>query len=141
MAAPTNEDIIKKTIAETPDLGTLAIDDRDFIIQNGKVDDADKVFNAVKGKTTEFPDALVIKATADQVQVAVGQDAIQNKVADFSFNMKTPLKTVPAAGAKITLAGTYSSYTQSPLLILMDNSEVVEAKKAAPAKKAPVRRR
>ena len=54
--------------------------------------------------------------------------------------MKTPLKAVPAAGTKITLTGTYTSYTQSPLMITMDGGE--ETKKAAPAaRKPPVRRR
>jgi hypothetical protein len=49
--------------------------------------------------------------------------------------MKEPLKTVPNVGDKITLDGTYASYTQSPLMITMsDASQVV---KKAPAK-APV---
>jgi hypothetical protein len=53
--------------------------------------------------------------------------------------MKEPLKTIPAAGDKITVDGTYSSYTSSPLMITMTDGVVIEPKKA-PAK-APVRRR
>ena len=136
--APTNEDIVKKTIAETPDLATLALADKEFIIQYGKPEDADKVFTTVKGKTTEIPDAVFISGTADKIMVAVSDDAIQSKTADFTYNMKTPLKTIPAAGAKITLTGTYSSYTQTPLMIVMDGGEEVSK---APVKKAPVRRR
>ena len=138
--APTNEDIVKKTIADTPDLATLALSDKEFILQYGKPDDADKVFATIKGKTTEIPDATIIDGTtADKVLVAVSDDAVQSKTADFTYNMKTPLKTVPAAGTKITLTGTYTSYTQTPLMIIMDGGE--EAKKAAPARKPPVRRR
>ena len=138
--APTNADIVKKTIADTPDLATLALSDKEFILQYGKPDDADKVFATIKGKTTEVPDATVIDGTtADKVLVAFSDDAVQSKTADFTFNMKTPLKTVPAAGSKITLTGTYTSYTQTPLMIIMEGGE--EAKKAAPAThKPPVRR-
>ena len=138
--APTNEDIVKKTIAETPDLATLALADKEFIIQYGKPEDADKVFATVKGKTTEIPDATVISATADKVTVAVSDDAVQSKTADFSYTMKTPLTKIPAVGSKVTLTGTYTSYTQSPLLITMDNGEEV-AKKSAPAARKPAARR
>ena len=138
--APTNEDIVKKTIAETPDLATLALADKEFIIQYGKPEDADKVFATVKGKTTEIPDATVISATADKVTVAVSDDAVQSKMADFSYNMKTPLTKIPAVGSKVTLTGTYTSYTQSPLLITMDNGEEI-AKKSAPAARKPAARR
>ncbi len=141
VAAPTNEDLVKKTIADTPDLATLALSDKEFILQYGKPDDADKVFATVKGKTTEIPDATVIDGTtADKVLIALSDDAVQSKTADFTVNMKTPLKAVPAAGTKITLTGTYTSYTQSPLMIIMDGGE--EVKKAAPAaRKPPVRHR
>jgi len=71
----------------------------------------------------------------DQLQVSVSDDAVQGKTADFAFNFATPLKTVPAVGDKITLTGTYASYTQSPLLITMSDATVVPKK--APAK-APV---
>ena len=139
--APTNEDLVKKTIAETPDLATLALSDKEFILQYGKPDDANKVFDTIKGKTTEIPDATVIDgSTADKLLVAVSDDSVQAKTADFTYNMKTPLKAVPAAGTKVTLTGTYASFTQSPLMIIMNDGE--ETKKAAPAaKKPPVRRR
>ncbi len=136
--APTDEDIVKKTIAETPDLATLALSDKEFILQHGSPDDADKVFATVKGKSFEIPDATVIAATADQLQVAVSDDAVQSKTADFTYAMKTPLKTVPTVGSKVTLTGTYASYTQKPLMITMSDGEI--AAKKVPARKAPVRR-
>jgi hypothetical protein len=139
-AAPTPADQVKALLASTSDadLPKLAIDDKEYVIQNGTPAEADKVFDTVKGKAVEFPDVLVIAATADQVQVAVSTDAVQNKTADFTFAMKTPLKTIPDVGAKVTLAGTYASYTQQPVMITMSDGEIVT--KAAP-KKAPVRRR
>ena len=71
VAAPSDADIAAKTVASTPDLASLALSDKEFILKNGKSEDADKVFNTIKGKAVEIPDALVIAATADSVQVAV----------------------------------------------------------------------
>ena len=133
--APSPADIVSNLIATTPDLAALAVSDKEYVLQNGKTADADKVFDTVKGKTVEFPDTLVIEATADVVKVAVSEDAIASKTADFAFNFKEPLKVVPAVGAKVTLSGTYASYTPTPLLITMTDAAIVEKKKA-PVKKA-----
>ena len=110
--APKASDIAHQTVASTPDLGTLALSDKEFILQNGTSDDAEKVWATVKGKTVEIPDATVITATESVLTVAVSDDAVQSKTADFTFNMKEPLKTVPTVGAKVTLTGTYASYSQ-----------------------------
>ncbi len=133
--APKPEDLVAQTIASTPDLATLALSDKEFILQYGKPEDADKVFNTIKGKAVEIPDAIVVAATADQLQVAVSDDAKQAQpkpTADFTFNMKTPLTKVPNAGDKIALDGTYASYTQSPLMISMSDGSVVAPKAAKP---------
>lgn len=137
-AAPKPEDIVANLISTTPDLATLALSDKEFVLQYGKQADADKVFDTIKSKEVQVPAATVITATADQLQVAVSDDAIQGKTADFTFNMKAPLSTVPTVGAKVDLTGTYTSYTQSPLMITMSDGAVVTKK--APAAKAPVRR-
>ncbi|MBW4039692.1 MAG: hypothetical protein HIU91_12635 [Acidobacteria bacterium] len=129
--APKPEDIIKNLFATTPDLAALAISDREFVLQYGTPDDAQKVFDAVKGKAVELPGVTVIAATPDALQVAVSDDAVQGKTADFTFNMKEPLKTLPTVGDKITLDGTYASFTQSPLMITMSDGAVVAPKKAA----------
>jgi hypothetical protein len=135
--APKASDIAHKTVVETPDLATLALSDKEFILQNGTPEDAEKVFATIKGKAVQIPDATVVAATDSSVQVAVSDDAVQSKTADFTFTMKEPLKTVPTVGAKITLTGTYGSYTQSPLMITMTDGEVVEPKKAPVKKPTP----
>ncbi len=138
--APTPEDQVTALLAGTSeaDLPKLALSDKEYVLANGKSEDGDKVFNTIKGKESQIPDALVIASTADQVQVAVSDDALQSKTADFTFNMKEPLKTVPAVGSKVSLIGTYASYTQKPLMITMSDASVAAK---APPKKAPVRRR
>ncbi len=140
--APTPADQVATLLAGTKDedLPKLALSDKEYILANGKPADADKVFNTIKGKESEIPDTVVIKATSDQLQVAVSDDAVQSKTADFSFNMKEPLKTVPAVGSKITLVGTYGSYTQTPLLIIMSDASVVaKAGPKKPVARTPVR--
>ncbi|MES2394300.1 MAG: hypothetical protein V4555_21895, partial [Acidobacteriota bacterium] len=133
--APKPEDIVANLIATTSDLATLALSDKEYVIQNGKQADADKVFDTVKGKSVEIPGAIVVSATPSTLTVSVSDDAVQGKTADFTFTMKEPIKDadVPAVGAKITLEGTYSSYTQKPLMITMTDGALVLPKKAKPA--------
>jgi hypothetical protein len=140
-AAPKPADIVANLIATTPDLASLAPSDREFALQYGSAIDpktqksyADEAFDSVKGKSVTFPDVTVIAATADALQVAVSDDAAQSKTADFTFNMKEPLKTLPNVGDKVTLQGTYGSYTQSPIMIIISDGVLVPKK--APA--APV---
>jgi hypothetical protein len=135
--APKPADIVANLIATTPDLATLALGDKETALQYGKKEDADKVFDSVKGKAVEFPDVTVVSATADQLVLIVSDDAVQAKTPDFTFNMKEPLKSIPAPGSKVTVDGIYASYTASPLMITMSDGVVVP-KKAAPVHHAPV---
>ena len=137
--APTDKDQADALMASTKDedIPKLATGDKEYVLQYASDANAAKVWDSIKDKSVEVPDVLVIAATADQVQVAVSDDAVQSKTADFTFNMKTPLKTVPAVGDKVTLTGTYASYTPKPIMITMSDADVVVKK--APAK-APVRR-
>ena len=136
--APKPEDIVSNLISTTPDLATLALSDKEFVLTYGQPADADKVFDTVKGKSVEIPGAIVVAATADQLQVAVSDDSQQAQpkpTADFTFNMKEPLKTVPNVGDKVTLDGTYASYTQKPLMITMSDGSVVLPKKPTPTRR------
>ena len=137
--APKPADIVKQVIASTPDLATLAISDKEFILQNGSPEDAAKVWDTIKGKSVQFPDATVVSVTDTALQVAVSDDAVQSKTADFTFNLTAPLKTPPAVGAKATVTGTYASFTPSPIMITMSDGAVVEPKKAT-AKPTPAHR-
>jgi hypothetical protein len=130
--APSPADIVAQVIASTPDLATLAVSDKEFILTNGKPEDAAKVWDTIKGKSVQFPDTTVISVTDTALLVAVSDDAVQSKTADFTFQLAAPLKTPPAAGAKVTVTGTYASFTPTPIMITMSDGAVVEPKKAAP---------
>ena len=65
--------------------------------KNGKPEEAEKVFATVKGKSVQIPDATVIAATDSSVQVAVSDDAVQSKTADFTFAMNGCVGFFPGA--------------------------------------------
>jgi hypothetical protein len=136
--APKPADMVHSLVTSTPDLATLALGDKETALQYGTQEDADKVFDSVKGKSVEFPDVTVVSATADQLVLMVSDDANTSKTPDFTVNMKEPLKTVPAVGDKVTVDGTYASYTATPLMITMSDGEVIPKKPVKPAAKAPV---
>lgn len=125
---PKPSDLAHQAVVSTADLNTLALQDKEFILGNGLQEDADKVWAVMNGVTAEIP-GTVISATADQIQLAVSDDAIQSKTADFTVNMKEPLTDVPATGATIKVVGTFDSYTKVPtMIILKDGSIPVEKK-------------
>jgi hypothetical protein len=135
--APTAKDIADGVVASTADLSTLAVADKEYILANATPANAEKVWDSVKGQTTLIPPAIVIAATADQIQIAVTDDNKQDKKADFTVNMKTPLpeKEIPAVGTEVkNLVGTYDSYTQTPPQIIMKDGEF-EVEKKAPVHK------
>ena len=113
--ADTPQQIADKVVADTPDLSTLALGDKEYILANASKDNAEKLWALLKDKETEVP-GTVIAATTTQIQVAVTDDAKADKKADFTVNMKEPLKDseVPAVGSDIkNLIGVFDSYTQA----------------------------
>jgi hypothetical protein len=127
---PSPQELAHNAVTSTPDLDKgLALADKEFVLANGTPEDAQKVWAVLQGKTTEVP-GVVIQATTDSVQLAVSDDAKQSQKADFTINMKTPLKEVPAAGTPVTYIGTFDSYTQNPPMIIMKDGEPKAAAKA-----------
>jgi hypothetical protein len=130
---PSPADLAAQTVASTPDLKSLSLSDKEFILFNGKPEDAQKVWDTMKGTRVEVP-GQVISAAADSVQLAVTEDNKQSKKADFTINMKTPLKSVPTIGATVTYDATFDSYVANPPMITLNDGE-------PPAKATPARRR
>jgi hypothetical protein len=120
--AATPQEKIHAILANTPDLTTLALADKELVLAFGSKDDADKLWALMKDKPTPVP-GIVIEATASAIKMAVTDDAKQAKVPDFIVNLKAPLadKDIPAVGIEYGLLpkdseldGTYDSYTQIP---------------------------
>jgi len=130
---PSPQDLAHQAVVSTPDLKTLALADKEFILANGTPEDAGKVWDVLKDVTAEVP-GTVISATADSVQLAVSDDAKQSQKADFTINMKTPLKEVPQPGAQVKYVGTFDSYTQTPPMIILKDGEPPAAPKKPTAR-------
>jgi hypothetical protein len=129
---PSPADLAAQTVASTPDLKTLSLGDQEFILFNGKPEDAQKVWDVLKGHRVQVP-GMVISATPESVQLAVTEDNKQSKKADFTVNMKTPLKSIPTIGSTVTYDSTFDSYTPTPPMITLSDGE--------PPAKAPAARR
>jgi hypothetical protein len=149
--APSPAEQIHALIATTPDLNSLALADKETILALGSKEDADKLWSLLQGKETQVP-GLVIDATAEQIKVAVTQDARDEKVADFIVNLKKPLTDAELATIKATgfefksapdnmLTGTYDTYRQVAATdktaqaaeIVLKDGEFVPAEKKKPA--------
>jgi tetratricopeptide (TPR) repeat protein len=87
--APTPAEQIHTIIASTPDLATLAIADKEMVFQYGSPEDAAKVWDTIKGKSFQLS-GTVIASTPTQLQVAVSDNAVQTKTADFTVNLTPP---------------------------------------------------
>ena len=90
--APKPADMAHDLITSTPeaDLPKLAMSDREFVLANGTPEDAGKMWDSMKGKSVTIPDALVIESSPTALKVAVSDDAVQGKTADFTFNLAPP---------------------------------------------------
>ena len=149
--ADTPAQKIHKILANTADLTTLALADKELVLAFGAKDDADKLWALMKDKDTPVP-GTVIEVTASQIKVAVTDDAKQSKTADFIVNLKTPLTDKELAtvtvgsdfglqsAGKAELDGTYDSYTQIPGTDTVAQSAQIVLRDGVvvPAKKAPV---
>jgi hypothetical protein len=136
---PSPQDLCHTALTGTPDVTKMALGDKEFCLANGTTEDAEKVWATLKGQTFAIPGKVVeVAPDGTSVQLAVSEDSQQSSKADFTINMKEPLKTPPAVGAMTTYDATFDSYTQTPPMIILKDGA---PKAAAPAKKAPARRR
>jgi hypothetical protein len=146
--AKTPQEQIHDLMANTADLKSLALADKETILSVGSKEDADKLWALLQGQETPVP-GTVIESSASQIKVAVTQDAKDAKTADFIVNMKEPIpeKEIPAVGSELKLLkdggpevdGTYDTYTQVPASSSAAASAQIVLKDAImQTKKAPV---
>ena len=137
---PSPADQAAQVVSTTADLKTLNLGDKEFILFNGKQEDADKMWAVMKGQTYEIP-GKVVSATPESVQLAVTDDAKASNTADFTVNMKSPLSTAPAIGTMVTYIATFDAYTQNPKMITLIDGQPPVAEKKAPVRRPAPRRR
>ena len=109
----------------------------EFVLSNGKQEDQDAVWNAIKGKPVQM-NGTVIKATATEFDIAGSSDDIDAKKADITltFEDKVPLKLIPKEGASLDFQGEPASYTPNPFTMVMEKGKLLKAAAPAPTKPA-----
>lgn len=113
-----------------------------LILSEGKPEDAEVVWTAIKGKSLQFA-AQVITATPTKLSLAASVDDIDKKRTDVELTMKAtiPPRLMPKEGTETQVEGTPLSYTPKPFVMVMEEGALLRAPGApAPAKKAPARR-
>jgi len=111
----------------------------EFILTNGKQEDQDTVWNAIKGKPV-YMNGTVIDASSTEFHIAASEDDIEAKKPDITltFEEKVPVRLIPKAGESLDFQGNPASYTSSPFMMIMDHG-LLPKPKTAP--KAPVHHR
>ena len=123
----------------TDELKKLSFAEWELVLSAGAPEDADKVWNAIKGVPMQM-ESTVIKAAPTQLDIAASQDDIDAKRADITLTMTgtIPPKLMPQEGSTLDFEGTPVSYTANPFLMTMEKGALLT--KAAP-KKPPVHKR
>src|SRR6195256_3245309 len=117
----------------------------ELVLTVGKQEDADTVFNAIKGKAVQLGGAKVITASPTKLMLAASLDDIDANKPDVELTMSAPIpaRLLPKEGASVDFEGTPESFTKNPFLISMDKGVLLpkKAPAATPKKKPPVRRK
>jgi tetratricopeptide (TPR) repeat protein len=130
-------DIVKQKKPETMDFAEW-----ELVLSEGKPEDAEVVWNAIKGKPLQLG-AQVVSATPTKLSLAASVDDIEKKKADIELTMNAaiPAKLMPKDGADIQVEGTPASYTAKPFMMVMEKGSLLTKAAPTPAKKPPVRKK
>jgi hypothetical protein len=132
------------TLATTKKPEEMDFAEWQMVLTKGSADDAAIVWNAIKGKSLQFQ-ALLLKASANSLDLAASLDDIDAKKKDVELAMRAEIPAKMLAGLKegtqIQVAGTPASYTPDPFLITMEDGGLLKAATPpAPKKPAPAHR-
>jgi hypothetical protein len=115
-----------------------------LVLTKGSQEDANVVWNAIKGKSLQFQ-ALLLKASAASLDLAASLDDIDAKKKDVELTMRAeiPAKLLATLkeGTQIQVAGTPDSYTPDPFVITMVDGGLLKQPGAPAAPKKPAPRR
>ncbi len=117
------------------DIKKMSFAEWELVLSSGEKDDADKVWNVIKGLSLQM-EGWVIKAASTQLDIAGTQDDNDAKRADITLTMTGPIpeRLMPKEGATFDFEGTPASYEPSPFVMTMDKGELLTK---APLKKKP----
>jgi hypothetical protein len=126
-------------LVKTKEPKDMSFAEWELCLSAGTPEDSDKVWSAIKGKALQM-EGIVIKASADELQIAGSQDDIEQKRADIILTTSGPIppKLMPAEGATLDFGGTPLSFTPSPFVMTMEKGTLLTKAAPASAKKPPV---
>jgi hypothetical protein len=132
-------DLIKNKTSD--EIKKLTFAEWELVLSAGKPEDAEKVWNLIKGLPLQM-EGIVISAAPTKLEIAASQDDIEKKRADIELTMMGPIpaRLMPKEGATLDFEGTPASYTPSPFVMVMEKGTLLTKAAPAPAKK-PVRKR
>jgi hypothetical protein len=127
--APTPPEIVHNVLANTPNLATLNLEDKEFILANGTQADAEKLWAVLQNQPTPVP-GVVIDASATALKVSV-TTAAAVKPKEYVVKLNTPAAcgtlTVPAdakGAADFIVANGVKADTDAVGDVLTDTSKV-----------------
>jgi hypothetical protein len=127
-------------------VGSKKPEDMDFaewqlVLTKGTKEDADTVWNAIKGKNLQFQ-ALLITGASTKLELAASLDDIDAKKKDVDLTMTAAIPAKMLAGLKegtqIQVGGTPASYTADPFVISMEEGTLLTKPTPPPVHKPPV---
>jgi hypothetical protein len=127
--APTPPEIVHNVLAATPNLATLNLEDKEFILANGNKDDAQKLWAVLQNQPTPVPGVVMeVSATALKISVTT---AAAVKPKEYVVKLTTPAAcgtiTVPAdakGAADFIVANGVKADTDAMGDVLTDTSKV-----------------
>ena len=110
-------------------------------LSEGKPEDVEKVWSVLKGKPLQMVGHIISIDSPSHLMLAGSSDDIDAKRADIDLTMaaKIPPRQMPKPDTDFQFEGTPVSYVPKPFVMTMNDGHLLV--KAAPAKKAPVRRK
>jgi hypothetical protein len=103
-AAPTPPEVVHNVIAQTADLKTLNLEDKEFILANGNKDDAQKLWSVLQNQQTPVP-GVVMDASATVLKIAATPTVATAKPKDYVVKLATPSACAAAPAAPSATAG------------------------------------
>jgi hypothetical protein len=102
--APKPDEVVHNVIQQTPDLKTLNLEDKEFILANGNKDDAQKLWTVLQNQATPVP-GVVMDASASVLKITATSTVATAKPKDYVVKLATPAACAAAPAAPGATAG------------------------------------
>jgi len=129
-------------LVKTKKVEEMSFAEWQLVLSEGKPEDADKVWSALKGKPLQMVGHIISIESPSHLMLAGSSDDIDAKRADIDLTMTAaiPARQMPKVDTDLQFEGTPASYVPKPFVMTMKEGALL-VKAAPPAKKPPVHRK